>query len=107
MQGNTQPRSQGLFIAPRQRERGKKDPGSGWSRVLVTSLSSRERFQFFKILLAFVFLTSKTKCVSLRATLESSVSISQLSFIISNTVSSTFETGSGNRKKIKMSNNDV
>ena len=49
----------------------------------------------------------QNRIVSLRATLESSVSISQLSFIISNTLSSTFETGSGNYKKIKMSNNDV
>ena len=33
-----QSRSQDLFISPPQRERGKKDPGSGWSCVSLRSL---------------------------------------------------------------------
>mgnify|MGYP000509553994 CR=1 FL=1 len=48
----------GSFISPPQRERGKKDPGSGWSRVLVTNLSSREGSQFIKVLSSLPFVTS-------------------------------------------------
>ena len=46
------------FISPPQRERGKKDPGSGWSHVLVTNLSSREGSQFIKVLSPRPFVTS-------------------------------------------------
>ena len=48
----------GSFISPPQRERGKKDPGSGWSRVLVTNLSSREWSQFIKVLSPRPFVAS-------------------------------------------------
>ena len=48
----------GSLISPPQREREKKDPGSGWSRVLVTNLSSREGSQFIKVLSPLPFVTS-------------------------------------------------
>ena len=79
----------GSFISPHQRERGKKDPGSGWSRVLVTNLSSREGFQFIKVLSPRPFVTSSEPV--LWATMESSFSISQRRFVISSTLLSKFE----------------
>ena len=91
------------FISPPQREQGKKDPGSGWSRVLVTNLSSWEGPQLFRILTPLVFFISKTDFASFRATMESSLSISQRSLMISSTLPSTLETESGNCKKIRMS----
>ena len=48
----------GSFISPPQRERGKKDPGSGWSHVLGANLSSREGSQFIKVLSPTPFVTS-------------------------------------------------
>ena len=51
--------SQGLSSPPLQRDRGKKDPVSGWSRVLVTNLSSWERSQFIIVLLPLLFVTYK------------------------------------------------
>ena len=65
-----EPRSLGLP----KRERGKKDPGSSWSRVLVTNLCSWEESQLFRILSPLVFVTYKTDLVSLWVTLESSFS---------------------------------
>ena len=47
-----QPRSQGLS-SPHP-----KGPGSGWSRVLVTNLSSREGSQVIKVLSPRPFVTS-------------------------------------------------
>ena len=88
-----QPRSQGLSSPQPQRERGKKDPGSGWSRVLVTNLSSREGFQFIKVLSPRPFVTSSEP--ALVGTMESSFSISQRRFVISSTLLSTFETKLG------------
>ena len=49
----------GSSISPPQREWGRKYPGSGWSRVLVTNLSSLERSQF-KVLSPLPFVTHKT-----------------------------------------------
>ena len=83
----------GSFISPPQRERGKKDPGPGWSHVLVTNLSSREGFQFIKVLSPRPFVTSSEP--ALWATMESSFSISQRRFVISSTFLSTFETKLG------------
>ena len=45
------------FISPPQRKLEKKDPGSGWSRVLVTHLFSREGSQFIKVLSPRPFVT--------------------------------------------------
>ena len=56
----TQPRSQGLSSS-HKREWSKKDPGSGWSRALVTKLSSWEGYQFFRKLSPLAFVTSKTR----------------------------------------------
>ena len=83
----------GSFISPPQRERRKKDPGSGWSHVLVTNLSSREGFQFIKVLSPRPFVTSSEP--ALWATMESSFSISQRRFAISSTLLSAFETKLG------------
>ena len=47
------------FISPPQRERGKEDPGSGWSRVLVTNLFSWEGSQFIRLSSRLVFVRSK------------------------------------------------
>ena len=89
------------FISPHQREQGKKGPGAGWPCVLVTNLSLWEGFQFFRILSLIVFVTSKTNFASLQATMESSLSILQQSFIMATTLPSTFENGSGNCIKQK------
>ena len=58
--GVAQPRSQGLSSS-HKREWSKKDPGSGWSRALVTKLSSWEGYQFFRKLSPLAFVTSKTR----------------------------------------------
>ena len=50
---NLQASSSGSFVSPLQRERGKEDPGSGWSLVLVTTLCSWEGSQLFRILSPF------------------------------------------------------
>ena len=55
-----QPRSQGLSSS-HKREWSKKDPGSGWSRALVTKLSSWEGYQLFRKLSPLAFVTSKTR----------------------------------------------
>ena len=82
-----------------QMEREKKDPGSGWSRVLVTNLCSWEWSQFLRMLLPLLFVTCKGDLVSLRATLErASFALEQrsLSFTISTITPSTTEAGSNN-----------
>ena len=83
----------GSFISPPQRERRKKDPGSGWSHALVTNLSSREGLQFIKVLSPRPFVTSSEP--ALWATMESSFSISHRRFAISSTLLSRFETKLG------------
>ena len=55
-----QPRSQGLSSS-HKRGWSKKDPGSGWSRALVTKLSSWEGYQFFRKLSSLAFVTLKTR----------------------------------------------
>ena len=57
--------SHGLSSRPPKGEWGKKDPGSGWSRALVTNLSSWEGLQLFRILTPLVFVTSKADFASL------------------------------------------
>ena len=79
-----------IFHLPTPMERGKKDPGSGWSRDLVTNLSSWEGFQFIKLLSPLLFVTSYYKLAPW-ATMENSLSISQRRFVISSTLLSTFE----------------
>ena len=56
----SQPRSQGLSSS-HKREWSKKDPGLGWSRVLLTKLSSWEGFQFCRKLSPLAFVTSKPR----------------------------------------------
>ena len=68
-------------MSPPHRQQGKKDPGSGWSHVLVTNLSSWEGSKFRTILSLLAFATYKADLVSLRTTLESSFSIAQWNFI--------------------------
>ena len=46
-----------VFYLPTPGERGKKDPRSGWSRVLVTNLSSWEGSHFIKVLSPLLFVT--------------------------------------------------
>jgi len=53
-----QPRSQGLSSPHPKGSEVEKDPGSGWSRVFVTNLSSWEGFQFIKVLSPLLFATS-------------------------------------------------
>ena len=60
IQKSSQPRSQGLSSS-HKREWSKKDPGLGWSRVLLTKLSSCEGFQFCRKLSPLAFVTSKTR----------------------------------------------
>ena len=50
----------GYFIPPPQRERGKKDPGSGWSRISVTNLSLSEGSQFIRVMSPLLSVTNKT-----------------------------------------------
>ena len=64
-----------VFYLPTPRERGNKDPGSGWSRVLVPNLSSWEGSHFIKVLSPLLFVTSYYK-PALWATMENSLSIS-------------------------------
>jgi len=93
----------GSFKSPPQRELGKKDPGSGWSRVLVTNLYYWEGSQIFGILSPLVFVSSKSYFASLRAISESFLSISQRRFS-TDIYDIAFNIGSGNCKKIRLSN---
>ena len=57
-----QRRSQGILSPPPppQRERGKKDLGSGWSRILVTNLSLSVGSQFIRVLSLLLFVPYET-----------------------------------------------
>ena len=46
-------------MSPPHKKQGKKDPGSGWSHVLVTNLSSWKGSKFLTILSLLAFATYK------------------------------------------------
>ena len=79
-----------FYLTPR--ERRKKDPGSGWSRVLVTNLSSWRGPILSKYCRRCCLLPPEP---ALWVTMENSLSISQRRFVISSTLLSTFETKLG------------
>ena len=87
-----QPHSQGPFFPT---PRGTRDEIRPFGHVSQCQIYLKG-FQFFRIPSLLVFVTCETGFASL---LENSLSISQQSFIISTTLPTTFETGSGNYKR--------
>ena len=87
-------------MSPPHRKQGKKDPGSGWSHVLVTHLSSWEGSKFLTILSLLAFATYK-----LSPSCFSPGNLGKLFFdcaveLYILIIPSTYETGSGKCKKM-------
>ena len=63
--GELQPRPQSLLSPHFKRKQRDEDPGSGWSRVLMTNLSLLEESHIIRLLSPLVFVTPKADFVSL------------------------------------------